>query len=144
MPDAKRDLQLQRSLTVFKAVRSILPDRIRIEHFIDRIVGNRRREEITLSVLALEGSKLAELLCAADPFRLRAYADDLRKSQDGAPQPQVLVVRVHRAHQVAIDLDGVDRKTMEIDERGVARPVVVQIHLRSELLDLRQERHRST
>src|SRR5687767_4630032 len=93
-----------------------LPDRIRLENPIDCIVWNWRREEVALSVLAFQCSQLAQLLRTADALRLGSHADDLGEREDSSHKSKVLVIRVHRAHQLAVDLDGVDWKPVEIDE----------------------------
>src|SRR5687768_3826972 len=111
----KRDLHVRRSLTR-PVTDPLLPDRIRLENPIHGIVWDWRREEVALAVLTLQRSQLAQLLGTADALGLGAHADDLREGQDGSHQPKVLVIRVHRAHQVTVDLDSVDRKAVEIDE----------------------------
>src|SRR5688572_23526096 len=111
----KRDLHSRRSLKVQKTS-PLLPDRIRLENAANGIVWDWRREEIPLPVLTLQCSQLAQLLGTADALRLGAHADDLREGQNRSHEPEILVIRVHRAHQLAVDLDSVDRKPVKIDE----------------------------
>src|SRR5687768_1724276 len=116
MPDEKKRPSCAK-ISVLKLVTDpFLPDRVRLENPINGIVWDWRREEVALAVLTLQRSQLAQLLGTADALSLGAHANDLREGQDGSHQPKVLVIRVHRAHQVTVDLDSVDRKAVEIDE----------------------------
>src|SRR5256885_9385154 len=93
-------------------------------------------------MLALDRSQLAQLLSTADSFRFGAHSDYLRECQNRSHKSKVLFVGIHRAHQIAIDLDCVDWQAVQINERRITGAEVVEINLRSKLLDLTEQRHR--
>src|SRR6266550_249633 len=93
-------------------------------------------------MLAFERAQLAQLLRAADSFCFGANADYLRERKNRSHESKILFVGIHRAHQIAIDLDRIDWQAMQINQRRIAGAEIVQIDLRSELFDLTEQRHR--
>src|SRR5216683_7857925 len=124
-----------------RLTRAGLPNRIGSKDFVHSIVRYRCREKISLTMLAFECAQLAQLFRTADSFCFGANADYLRERQNRSHEPQIFFVGIHRAHEVAIDLDGIDWQPMQINQGRIAGAEIVQINLRPELLDLTEECH---
>src|SRR5688500_1871589 len=115
------------------------PDGISVQKVADGVARNRSREKIPLPLLTVQRAQLPQLLGCADPLGLRANADDLRQRKHRTNKTEIFFVGVHAADESAVDLDCIDRQTVEIAQRRVAGAEIVEVDLNSEVPYLRED-----
>src|SRR4051794_14972820 len=105
--------------------------------------GRRRagaREVEALAVFRAQLAEARELLLRLDALGDDFHTERLRHAQHGAHDRAVALVLPQPAHERAVDLDDVEREALEISERRVAGPEVVQRQAHADVLELAQRR----
>src|SRR5439155_22528880 len=107
--------------------------------FVLELVDRARAREV--EALRVVGTELVQ---ARDlPLGLDALGDDLeaqraRHAQHGTDDRGVPVVAAEPADERAVDLDDVEREALEVSERGVAGPEVVERQPHTDVLEARE------
>src|SRR5438105_15801035 len=96
------------------------------------------REEEPLNETAPEPVQGGRLGGRLDALGDHLDAEISSEQQDGLDDPPVLLVRAHRPDEARIDLEKVDREPVQIAERAVSGPEVVDAQLQPELPQPRQ------
>src|ERR1044072_4669911 len=107
-------------------------------------VGNFERlgEQEALPILALQRPKLIQLLFTLDTFTDKLHSEIPCERNDRFHDLQVLISRIHARNKRAIDLQRIDRKTIEITQRRISGAEIVDAQAHAETAKLRQ-RNRS-
>src|SRR5439155_20440219 len=105
------------------------------EHLLRRATRERTGEKKTLGVRAPEALQLARLVVALDTFGDYAGIECSRQSQDALDDGGT--VGKHQAlHERPIDLERVDRKLVQVAQRRIPGPEVVEIDFHAEFAQL--------
>src|SRR5712692_9610713 len=99
--------------------------RVRIFSLLSTLGRRGSREQISLTELAMQRLEQRALLGGLDPFGDDVDRQAVAEGQDRADDLDVL--RLARgAHERRVDLQRVDRKAMQVAERRVAGPEIVE------------------
>ena len=90
---------------------------------LDRI--ERFREQITLTVLALQRSQLIQLLLTFDTFSHNLHSEIARERNDRLDDLKVLIGIINAGDERTIDLQRVDREPVQITQRRVSSAEIV-------------------
>src|SRR5262245_17747168 len=86
---------------------------------------HRPREQVALAELAAEGSQRAQLVGPLDSLGDDLETQRLAELDDHANEDRPLAVGAEAVHEGAIDLEHVDGEAVQVAQRRVARPEVV-------------------
>src|SRR5690606_15110649 len=81
---------------------------------------NRTREQIALAEAQPEVAERGELAFGLDPLGDHVEVEARAQIDDRADDREVVAARGERAHEGLVDLERVDRKLAEMDQRGIA------------------------
>ena len=101
---------------------------------------NRPAEQVALGVAAPGRAQQRELLHRFDALRDRAHAEAAAERDHAADDRGAIGAVVHFRHERAVDLDLVERKHLEIAERGIPGPEIVEHDRDAKLLELVKHR----
>jgi hypothetical protein len=102
---------------------------------------NGLAEQEALHATASVGPEQQQLFQGLHALGDRREVEAPRELHDHLRDRRVGGVRGERAHERLVDLEHVDRKPLEIGERGVARPEVVDREPHTEVLQVAQRVH---
>jgi hypothetical protein len=106
-------------------------------HVVRRVVGRQRaREVVALREVAAQPTQAFELVGGLDPLRDHVHAEAVRQRHDRPDDLLVAFLRGRAAHERLVDLDGVEREAVQVAERGIAGPEVVDGQLDAVALEL--------
>src|SRR5215208_621397 len=141
--------------TLGGCARNHLPGRLLgLAPLLHEPLGQRRRlaDVVALRVVHAEPGQQLERLLVADHLRHRALAEPARDVDDGLDHELVRPVVQAGAHELAVDLEVVERQVLEVEEARERRAEVVErepaaqrVEVRGELLGARDvaDRRRS-
>src|SRR2546423_7880650 len=89
-------------------------------------------EQIALRGVATKRRQLPELAVGLDAFGDHGEAEGVAEADDGGDDRRVLRVRAQPVDERTVHLDRPDRGTLQVPERGVAGPEVVDAEADSE------------
>ena len=90
------------------------------------------RKEIALGELAPERPDLPELLLRLDAFGDDRHADLARQLANGDRNLRLSLAIAHASHEALVDLDGVERQLVQVLERRVPGPEIVDMNADAE------------
>ena len=108
------------------------------EQFLDGPGRQRTREEEALGVRAPEALQLARLHVALDSFGDHAGVERSGQRQDALDDGRT-VGEQQALHERAVDLERVDRKLVQVAQRRIAGPEVVEIDFHAEVAQLAEQ-----
>src|ERR1041385_6615347 len=105
------------------------------EEMLDAVLVDGTREEKSLTILPTQHLQLLVLLLSLNPLRNHFHAEVARERRDG-PHNGVVVLGRQTRHERPIDLQIVERETMQVAERRIASAEVVDTQLHTERAQL--------
>src|SRR5215217_7923717 len=124
--------------TLGGCARNHLPGRLLgLAPLLDEPLGQRRRlaDVVALRVVHAEPGQQLERLLVADHLRHRALAEPARDVDDGLDHELVRAVVEARAHELAVDLEVVERQVLEVVEAREGGAEVVEREAAAELVE---------
>lgn len=100
------------------------------------------RVQVALGEIAAGFAQTRHLLGVLDPFRGHVNAHGVAEIHDGRDDRGVAVVAGEVLNEALVDLDVVDRELLEVDQRGEARPEIVEGDGDAGLVQLAQDEGR--
>jgi hypothetical protein len=92
----------------------------------DCIGSQRRGEEQSLTFVAVQGGEGSELMARFDALGDHGHPERMGHCRDGGDDLAVASAPADLLHETAVDLQDVRVQPLQISERGIAGPEVVQ------------------
>src|SRR5690606_8072511 len=109
-----------------------------LDQRLDAACRHGLREQEALAEVALQLEQAARLLLAFDPFRNDLDAEAAAEVDHRVDDSLVARVVRHVAHEALIDLDQVDLELLEVAQRRVAGPEIVERDLDAAQVEQRE------